>query len=93
MPLGQLDGGHVLYALVGRRWAHLGSRIVSTGLLVAGFFLSWNWLVWWALTRFLIGLRHPPSLVEEPLDPARAAIAIGSLVLFALTFVPVPVSF
>jgi membrane-associated protease RseP (regulator of RpoE activity) len=93
VPLGQLDGGHVLYALVGRRWAHLGSRLVSAGLLVAGFFLSWNWLVWWALTRFLVGLRHPPALLEEPLDPARAAVAVLSLVLFVLTFVPVPVSF
>jgi membrane-associated protease RseP (regulator of RpoE activity) len=93
VPLGQLDGGHVLYALLGRRWAHVGSRIVSAALLAAGFFLSWNWIVWWALTRFLIGLRHPPSLEEEPLDPARAAVAVLSLVLFALTFVPVPVSF
>ncbi len=93
VPLGQLDGGHVLYALVGRRAALVGSRLVSAGLLAAGLFLSWNWIVWWLLTRFLIGLRHPPSVVEEPLDPARRAVAILSLVLFALTFVPVPVSF
>ena len=67
--------------------------MVSWGLLAAGLFLSWNWLVWWALTRFLIGLRHPPSLVEEPLGSVRRAVAIASLVLFVLTFVPVPVSF
>jgi membrane-associated protease RseP (regulator of RpoE activity) len=93
VPMGQLDGGHVLYALVGRRWALAGSRLVSWGLLAAGFFLSWNWIVWWALTRFVIGPKHPPALVEEPLDPARAAVAVLSLVLFVLTFVPVPVSF
>jgi membrane-associated protease RseP (regulator of RpoE activity) len=93
MPLGQLDGGHVLYALVGRRLAHAGSRVASAGLLLAGLFLSWNWLVWWLVTRFAIGLRHPPSVLEEPLDPARGAVAILCLVLFALTFVPVPVSF
>ncbi len=93
VPVGQLDGGHVLYALLGRRGALLGSRLVSAALLVAGAFVSWNWLVWWALTRFVIGLRHPPSLVEEPLDPGRRAVAIVSLVLFVLTFVPVPVSF
>jgi membrane-associated protease RseP (regulator of RpoE activity) len=93
MPMGQLDGGHVLYALLGRRLAHLGSRLVSAGLLLAGLFLSWNWLVWWAVTRFAVGLRHPPSVEEGPLDPARGAIAVLSLVLFALTFVPVPVSF
>jgi membrane-associated protease RseP (regulator of RpoE activity) len=93
VPLGQLDGGHVLYALVGRRWAHVGSRLVSAGLLAAGVFLSWNWVVWWLITRFVIGLRHPPALVEEQLDPARRGLAILSLVLFALTFVPIPVSF
>ena len=93
MPMGQLDGGHVLYALAGRRYAHLGSQVVSAGLLLAGIFLSWNWLVWWMVTRFAVGLRHPPSATEEPLDPARGAVAILSFVLFALTFVPVPVSF
>jgi membrane-associated protease RseP (regulator of RpoE activity) len=93
VPIGQLDGGHVLYALLGRRRAHAASRVASAGLLAAGIFLSWSWMVWWALTRLLVGLGHPPSLSEAPLDRPRAAIAILSLVLFALTFVPVPVSF
>jgi membrane-associated protease RseP (regulator of RpoE activity) len=93
MPMGQLDGGHVLYALLGRRLAHAGSRVISAALFLAGIFLSWNWLVWWTVTRFAIGLRHPPSAEEAPLDPARGAVAIVCLVLFALTFVPVPVSF
>jgi membrane-associated protease RseP (regulator of RpoE activity) len=93
VPVGQLDGGHVLYALLGRRGAHVGSRIASAALLAAGLFLSWNWLVWWVLTRVFIGVRHPPALSEEPLDAPRQAVAILSLVLFALTFVPVPVSF
>jgi hypothetical protein len=66
---------------------------VSGGLLAAGLFLSWNWLVWWLLTRLVVGLGHPPALLEEPLDPRRRAIALASLVLFALTFVPVPVAF
>jgi membrane-associated protease RseP (regulator of RpoE activity) len=93
LPLGQLDGGHVLYALVGRRLAHAGSRLISALLLLAGIFLSWNWLVWWLVTRFAMGLRHPPAVMEEPLDPARGALAILCFVLLALTFVPVPVSF
>jgi membrane-associated protease RseP (regulator of RpoE activity) len=93
MPMGQLDGGHVLYALLGRRGAHVASRVVSAGLLLAGLFLSWNWLVWWLVTRFAVGLRHPPSASEEPLDPVRGAVAVLSFVLFVVTFVPVPVSF
>src|SRR6266536_914604 len=67
MPMGQLDGGHVLYSLLGRRLAHAASRLVSAGLFLAGIFLSWNWLVWWGVTRFAVGLRHPPSLREEAL--------------------------
>ncbi len=92
VPLGQLDGGHVTYALFGRRGAHLASRLVSLGLLAAGLFLSWNWLVWWLLTRFFVGLRHPPALDEEPLGHGRRALAILSLALFAATFIPVPIS-
>jgi membrane-associated protease RseP (regulator of RpoE activity) len=93
VPAGQLDGGHVLYALLGRRRALVAGRWVGTALLAAGVFWSWNWLLWWLLTRFVIGLRHPPALVEEPLDGGRRAIAWLSLAVFVATFVPVPVSF
>ncbi len=93
VPVGQLDGGHVLYALVGRRRARVLGRLVSAGLLAAGMFWTWSWLLWWALTRFVIGFGHPPALAEEPLGPGRKAIAWLSLALFVLTFVPVPVSF
>jgi membrane-associated protease RseP (regulator of RpoE activity) len=93
IPLGQLDGGHVTYALLGPRGALVFSRAVSWGLLACGVFLSWNWFVWWAVTRFFVGPRHPPALDErEPLDPARRAVAILALLLFAATFVPVPVT-
>jgi membrane-associated protease RseP (regulator of RpoE activity) len=93
VPLGQLDGGHVLYALFGRRGALVIARLVSAGLLIAGVFLSWNWLIWWFLSRFVVGLGHPPALEEEPLDLGRRAVAWASLALFVATFVPVPVSF
>lgn len=92
VPAGQLDGGHVLYALLGRRRALVAGRAVAGGLFLAGIFLSWSWLVWWFLTRFVVGLRHPPALVEEPLDAGRKAIAWLSFALFVATFVPVPVS-
>ncbi len=92
IPLGQLDGGHVTYALFGRRRARAFSRLVSWGLLLAGLFLCWNWLLWWAVTRFLVGYDHPPALEEAPLDPTRRALAVLALVLFAATFIPVPVS-
>ncbi|MBL0278414.1 MAG: site-2 protease family protein [Anaeromyxobacter sp.] len=93
VPLGQLDGGHLTYAWLGQRGARALSRLVSAALLACGLFLSWNWLFWWALTRVAVGTGHPPSWDERPLDPARTALALCGLVLFALTFVPVPFAF
>ncbi|HEY5677789.1 MAG TPA: site-2 protease family protein [Myxococcales bacterium] len=92
IPIGQLDGGHVTYALLGRRRARAFSRVVSWGLFGAGLFVSWNWLLWWAVTRFAVGYDHPSALVEEPLDGKRKVLAVLALVLFAVTFIPIPVS-
>ena len=93
VPLGQLDGGHVLYALLGRRWARIASEGVSAALLAAGIFLSWNWLFWWLLTRLVVGVRHPPALVEEPLpavwaDRDQAVQVLLNLVRNALEAMP-----
>lgn len=88
-PLGQLDGGHVLYAWLGRQRARAVSRAVSWALLALGVLVSWNWLVWWLVTR-VVGLGHPPALSEEPLDPRRRALAVVSLLLFLATFAPLP---
>jgi membrane-associated protease RseP (regulator of RpoE activity) len=93
IPIGQLDGGHVTYALFGRKGARLFSRAVSLGLLAAGVFLSWNWALWWVVTRFMVGYDHPPAIEEEaPLTPGRKVLAVLALLLFAGTFIPVPVS-
>jgi membrane-associated protease RseP (regulator of RpoE activity) len=93
IPIGQLDGGHVTYALFGGRRALNASRVLSWALLVAGVFVSLNWLAWWLLTRLVIGLRHPPAEEEGPLTPGRRWLAAASLALFVLTFVPVPIRF
>ncbi len=93
VPIGQLDGGHLTYALLGRARAERASRLASFALLGAGLFLSWNWLFWWLLTRLAVGVRHPAAWDERPLDPLRTALAVAGLVLFVLTFVPVPFAF
>ncbi|HET6439357.1 MAG TPA: site-2 protease family protein [Anaeromyxobacter sp.] len=91
LPIGQLDGGHVLYALFGRERAQTASRALSYLLLVLGVTVSWTWVGWWLITRLLVGTHHPAALVEEPLTPGRRALAIFALVLFAITFAPVPI--
>jgi membrane-associated protease RseP (regulator of RpoE activity) len=92
VPIGQLDGGHVAYALLGPRRAVALGRLASLGLLAAGIFLSWSWLLWWALSRFLVGLRHPPAIDQAPLGRGRVLVALLALAVLAVTFVPVPVS-
>jgi membrane-associated protease RseP (regulator of RpoE activity) len=89
-PIGQLDGGHVTYALLGSRRARQLSRAVSWGLFLCVVFSSWTWLPWWALTRIAVGFGHPPAVDEAPLSPSRRALALLALALFAGTFIPVP---
>jgi membrane-associated protease RseP (regulator of RpoE activity) len=89
-PIGQLDGGHVTYALLGRRFARRLSRLVSWALLGCALFVSWTWLPWWALTRLLVGFGHPPAMYDAPVSPGRRVLAVLALALFAGTFIPVP---
>ncbi len=89
LPIGQLDGGHIAYALLGRQ-----QRFLSIGMVVVLVILGatgWpGWYVWAVLTSFL-GLRHPPIMDEEvPLDLKHRLIGWGSVVLFIVTFMPVP---
>ena len=89
LPVGQLDGGHVVYALLGRR-----HRWVARGTLVAILFLATlGWLGWlvWAVLVAAIGLDHPPTVDDTPLDPRRKVAAWLTVALFAVTFMPVPV--
>jgi membrane-associated protease RseP (regulator of RpoE activity) len=90
MPMGQLDGGHIAYALFGR-----GQRIVSrvfVGVLVVlGIVYYVGWLVWAALV-LIIGVDHPPVYDDEVrLDGRRTAIGWFCFILFIVTFIPVPV--
>lgn len=86
-PIGQLDGGHVAYALLGSRARRL-PWLVLPMLLVLGF-AGWpGWFVW-AMVVTLLGLRHPPA-IDAVLGPGRLALAWGCLVIFLLIFTPVP---
>jgi membrane-associated protease RseP (regulator of RpoE activity) len=89
LPAGQLDGGHIAYALLGRR-ANLVAMIVFFLLIIAGFVLSSNWL-FIGFFVLVIGLSHPPPLNDlTKLDPKRQILGWGTLVLFIITVVPAP---
>jgi membrane-associated protease RseP (regulator of RpoE activity) len=92
LPVGQLDGGHVAYAVWGDRQTAI-SRVTVGALLVAGFFAWTGWLVWGVLV-FLLGTRHPPTLDGPlPLDPHRRRLGWLSFAVFAVTFTPNPFQF
>jgi membrane-associated protease RseP (regulator of RpoE activity) len=89
IPIGQLDGGHVLYALFGRHAESL-SRLFAWALFAMGLFAFWGWLVWWLLVRLLVKVQHPPAASEAPLTPGRRALGIAAFAVLVLTFIPVP---
>ncbi|MGW8144577.1 MAG: site-2 protease family protein [Anaerolineales bacterium] len=90
IPAGQLDGGHVLYSLFGRK-----SRIILPFILVALIILGTVWSGWWlwAFIIFLLGRAHAEPLDQiTPLDNRRKALAVFGLVVFVLVFTPIPLS-
>lgn len=90
IPAGQLDGGHIAYAILGEKHKWL-SKVMIGLLVLLGYFFQ-GWLVWAVLLLFL-GSKHPPILFPEvSLDPRRKAIGFLALLIFILTFIPVPVS-
>jgi membrane-associated protease RseP (regulator of RpoE activity) len=88
LPIGQLDGGHILYAFTGRRHKLL-SRIFVLALVPLGIFYSHSWLVWAALL-FFFGLRHPVIYDVTKLDRNRTALGLVALAIFLLTFTLAP---
>ncbi len=89
LPVGQLDGGHVVYALLGRfhRMVARAGLMMILGLALLG----WpGWLIW-AVLVVMIGLDHPPTLDDTPLDPARRVAAWLTIGLFIACFMPVPI--
>lgn len=89
LPVGQLDGGHVLYSLIGQRARVFRWPII--GVLVAlGIFFWQGWLLWAGLI-FLFGQSHPDPLDDVTrLDTLRKVIAVAVLLIFLLTFTVLP---
>jgi membrane-associated protease RseP (regulator of RpoE activity) len=90
-PIGQLDGGHILYAVLGKKKAFIAGIAAVAVLVVLGIFFWQGWLLW-ALIASLIGLHHPPIFEEERLDSGRKVLAAVALLIFILSFTPAPLA-
>jgi membrane-associated protease RseP (regulator of RpoE activity) len=91
IPAGQLDGGHLLYVLIGRKARNI-LPFILVGMIILGFVWS-GWWVWAFLTFFLGRIFAEPLDQITPLDPRRKALAILGLFIFLVIFTPIPLSF
>ncbi|MEI8183701.1 MAG: site-2 protease family protein [Desulfomonile sp.] len=92
LPIGQLDGGHVIYALFGQRRAWLISLVVLICLIPLGIFLWPGWCVFGVLA-VVLGLKHPsPVNPYIPLDRGGKILGWTAVILFILSFIPVPIT-
>jgi membrane-associated protease RseP (regulator of RpoE activity) len=92
-PIGQLDGGHISYAVLGRRSTYV--TIVMIAVAVGLAYFSRSWLVWTGLMVAMLvmfGPRHPRVFDEDvPLDRTRLVLAIVALAMLIVCFTPAPI--
>lgn len=94
-PIGQLDGGHISYAVLGPRSTYVTVASIATAILLAARFSS-SWIVWTGLMLLMLlmfGPRHPRVFDEDvPLSRTRKVLALIALLIFVLCFTPAPIS-
>jgi membrane-associated protease RseP (regulator of RpoE activity) len=90
MPVGQLDGGHITYALLGRKAKTVGTVVIIALILL--IFYSLNYIVWILLIFFVIRRDHPPTMNDSiGLDNRRRILAWISYLILILCFSPKPI--
>ena len=91
-PIGQLDGGHISYDVLGRKSTAV--TLVMVACLIGLAFWSLSWAVWAGLTVLMIvvfGPHHPRTPDEAiPLDATRKGLAVFAVIMFILCFTPAP---
>lgn len=91
LPAGQLDGGHIFQLLFGKKLARRILPVILVALVGLGFAWSGWWL--WAGLVFLLGRVYAEPMDEiTPLDTPRKALGVLALIIFILTFIPVPLA-
>lgn len=89
-PMGQLDGGHIFFAMFGKR-AMTVAKVFLGAFIVMGVFFWVGWFVW-ALLILLLGLKHPRVVDEDvPLSPGRKVIGGLMVLIFVISFIPAPI--
>jgi membrane-associated protease RseP (regulator of RpoE activity) len=94
-PIGQLDGGHIAYAVLGRKSSTV--TLVTVGIAIfLSLFVSVTWVVWTLVTIAMLlafGRHHPRTFDEAmPLDGKRLLLAAFAVVMFILSFTPTPIT-
>jgi membrane-associated protease RseP (regulator of RpoE activity) len=101
LPIGQLDGGHIAYALFGEKQEKI-SKVAFISLIVLGTYKwmgelfnvqipGWEGWIFWAMLLLMMGLKHPPPINQwVDLDRKRMVMGWIALVIFVITFTPVP---
>jgi membrane-associated protease RseP (regulator of RpoE activity) len=92
-PISQLDGGHIAYAVFGRRSTVI--TVMTIGIAIGLTFVSSGWIVWTALMIgmiLLVGPHHPPTLDDErTIGPGRVLMAGVALAMLIVCFTPAPI--
>ncbi len=91
IPAGQLDGGHIFFALFGPRAAQAASMIIAALLLAMGFVWS-GWFIWAILVAMLGRARAPLRNEVTPLQGPWRILAVVGMIVFVLVFTPVPIT-
>ncbi len=89
LPIGQLDGGHVVYALFGKGWHKMG-WVMGLVVLILGVFFFAGWLILGAFV-FKMGWQHPDITTEEKLQTYDHVLGASCLIMLILTFTPSPI--
>ncbi|MCP5063644.1 MAG: site-2 protease family protein [Ignavibacteriae bacterium] len=103
IPVGQLDGGHIVYSMFNSKLQEavasismivlvtLGVAGIVDGLLELGLGFGWSgWLLWAGILYFIIKVKHPPVRYFQPLDSGRKIIGYISLAILIISFSPTP---
>ena len=103
IPVGQLDGGHIIYSMFGSKKHEIIAGVSLIGLIIMGvlgtataflnigFAFGWTgWLLWALILYFFIKIKHPPVIEFTPLDTKRMIFGWIAIIILILSFMPTP---